>query len=129
MTPTISVLVPVRDEAPFLAQALDSLCAQTHAQWEALLFGIDAGALHAHACADPRIRVAGADANRATAAMHARGEFLYGGLHLPVIFAGVRTPLELMRDDDVIETDGVALWPDVRHVSPRVGAERRETAA
>lgn len=78
--PTISVLVPVRGDAAFLAQALASLRAQSHADWEALLFGDGAGdALRRHPVADPRIRAIAADANAAAlriAAGNARGEFL-----------------------------------------------------
>lgn len=39
--PTISVLMPVRGGAPFLAQALDSLRAQSFPDWEAVLFAMD----------------------------------------------------------------------------------------
>ena len=37
MAPTVSVVVPVRDEAPFLAEALDSLSAQTYEDFEAIV--------------------------------------------------------------------------------------------
>lgn len=43
-TPTLQVLVPVRDDAPFLAAALHSLRAQTFTGWQAKLCPLDANA-------------------------------------------------------------------------------------
>ncbi|HEY7197850.1 MAG TPA: glycosyltransferase [Gaiellaceae bacterium] len=60
--PHVSFLVPVRDEAPFLAEALESLSAQTFEDFEAIV--VDDGSAdgsaeiaEAHAGADPRFRV------------------------------------------------------------------------
>lgn len=60
--PQVSVLLPVRDEEPFLAECLESLSAQTLADFEVL--AVDDGSvdatpaiLEAHARADSRFRV------------------------------------------------------------------------
>ena len=62
--PRVSVLLPVRDEAPFLDEALASLSAQTLADFEAIV--VDDGSsdgsaevADAHARGDPRFRVLG----------------------------------------------------------------------
>ena len=55
--PTVSVLVPVRGAAVFLAQAIDSLRAQAFTDWEALVCGVEGAALPAFD--DPRVRVVG----------------------------------------------------------------------
>ncbi|QIL19270.1 glycosyltransferase [Thermomonas sp. HDW16] len=77
--PTISVLVPVRGSAPFLARAVDSLRSQSVADWEALLFGVDGATLPAFD--DPRLRCIDVQATNqaeatAAAAAQVRGEFL-----------------------------------------------------
>ena len=61
MTPTISVLMPVKNTAPFLEECLDSIIAQTETDWELLAIddhsGDDSsGILEAYAAADTRIR-------------------------------------------------------------------------
>ena len=60
--PRVSVILPVRDEEPFLAECLESLSAQTLADFEVI--GVDDGStdatpgiLAAHARADSRFRV------------------------------------------------------------------------
>jgi glycosyltransferase involved in cell wall biosynthesis len=60
--PRVSVLLPVRDEEPFLAECLDSLSAQTLADFEVI--AVDDGStdatpaiLEAHARSDARLRV------------------------------------------------------------------------
>ena len=60
--PRVSVLLPVRDEEPFLAECLDSLSAQTLSEFEVI--AVDDGSadgthgiLEAHARADSRFRV------------------------------------------------------------------------
>ena len=60
--PRVSVLLPVRDEEPYLAECLDSLSAQTLADFEVI--AVDDGStdatpaiLERHARADPRLRV------------------------------------------------------------------------
>lgn len=77
-TPAISVLVPVRGPAAFLPHALDSLRAQTFADWEALVVGIDGASVHVD---DPHMRILDATAIGAgraldDAARQARGEHL-----------------------------------------------------
>lgn len=77
--PKISVLLPVRGDGVFLAQAIDSLRAQTFADWEALLCAVDGA--HPPPFDDPRLRIVATDASTeagalAGAASDARGEFL-----------------------------------------------------
>lgn len=77
--PTISVLLPVRGDGAFLAQAIDSLRAQSFADWEALACAVDGARLPAFD--DPRLRIVGTDASTdagalAAAAGNARGAFL-----------------------------------------------------
>ncbi len=84
--PSVSVLLPVRDAAPFLADALDSLSAQTFGDFEALV--VDDGSrdetaalADAHAARDPRFRVlrqepAGIVAALERARAEARGRYL-----------------------------------------------------
>ncbi|RZA21340.1 MAG: filamentous hemagglutinin [Lysobacteraceae bacterium] len=67
----ISVLVPVRGDAPFLAQAIDSLRAQSHAHWEALLVGVDGATWPTPA--DPRLRNVEARAANAAEALALAG--------------------------------------------------------
>jgi cellulose synthase/poly-beta-1,6-N-acetylglucosamine synthase-like glycosyltransferase len=79
MKPAISVLLPVRGDAPFLAQGIDSLRAQSFGDWEALLCRADGASLPNFD--DPRLRIvettATCDAGAlAAAAMQARGESL-----------------------------------------------------
>lgn len=61
--PLVSVLLPVRDEEPYLAEALASLSAQTLGDFEAIVVDDgstdgSAGIAEAHAARDPRFRVA-----------------------------------------------------------------------
>ena len=78
-TPTISVLVPVRDGAAFLAQAIDSLRGQSFDNWEAMLCSVDG--THVAPINDPRIHIVEAGAaTEADALAHATtqasGDFL-----------------------------------------------------
>lgn len=62
MSAAVGVLVPIRGDAAFLGEALDSLRAQTSVDWVALLCPLDdaAAALAAkHAGDHPRMRIAG----------------------------------------------------------------------
>ena len=77
--PMISILLPVRGEAAFLAQAIDSLRAQSFTDWEALVCAVDGARLPAFD--DPRLRVVDTGATTDAAALalasgDARGAFL-----------------------------------------------------
>jgi glycosyltransferase involved in cell wall biosynthesis len=84
--PRVSVLLPVRDEEPFLAECLDSLSAQTLSEFEVI--AVDDGStdatpaiLEAHARTDARLRVlrqepAGMVAASERARAEARGQLL-----------------------------------------------------
>ena len=92
MEPTVSVLMPVRDAASTLAEALDSLAAQTLEAWE--LVAVDDGSqdgtlelLYAAAARDPRVRVLARPAEGIVAALNA-------GL------CAVRAPLVARMDGD-----------------------------
>ncbi len=61
MTPTISILMPVKNTAPFLTECLDSILAQNETDWELLAINDHSddnspGILAAYAAADTRIR-------------------------------------------------------------------------
>lgn len=103
--PKISVTVPVRGDARFLAQALDSLRAQSFQDWEALLCMRD------DACKprfeDPRVRILAIDAASeaaaiATAVAASRGEFLCvldgDDLLMPTAFATLLAAFEAQPD-------------------------------
>ena len=77
--PMFSVLLPVRGEAAFLAQAIDSLRAQSFTDWEALVCTVDGAPLPAFE--DPRLRIVDTYASTEAAALavaagYARGSFL-----------------------------------------------------
>lgn len=79
MKPSISVLLPVRGDARFLAQAIASLQAQSFAQWEAIVRAVDGAQLPA--IDDPRVRCIDTGATNdaealAAAAAQASGGFL-----------------------------------------------------
>lgn len=77
--PKISVLLPVRGDAGYLRQAIDSLRAQSFADWEALVCAVDGA--HLPAFDDTRLRSVETDATTdagalAAAANKAQGAFL-----------------------------------------------------
>ena len=122
--PTISVLVPLRGEARFLAQALDSLSAQSFADWEALV--CMRGALEP-IVDDPRLRRLEIDAGNdaaaiAIAADQARGEFLCvldgDDLLAPDAFATLLAALDAQPDAGVaysrhvlVDANGTVIAP------------------
>lgn len=78
-TPKISVLLPVRGDGAFLAQAIHSLRAQTFTDWEALVCSVDGAKLPS--LDDPRLRIVETNASTyagslAAAAGNAQGTFL-----------------------------------------------------
>ena len=85
--PLVSIAIPVFDTARFLPAALDSLLAQDHAEWEALLWedGSTDGSAEiatAYAARDPRFRLLGDGRNHgigvglARALREARGAYV-----------------------------------------------------
>jgi glycosyltransferase involved in cell wall biosynthesis len=103
--PAISVLVPVRDGGPFLAQAIASLQAQSFADWEAVLCACDDSPLPTSD--DPRVHHIDAAARNAAEAIalastHARGGLLCvldGDDELaPQAFAGLLAALRVQPD-------------------------------
>ena len=89
MTPRVSIITPYRDAAPFLADAIDSVMAQTANCWELLLIDdrsrdSSVAIAREHATRDPRIRLletsgstrTGAAAARNVGLAAARGEFV-----------------------------------------------------
>lgn len=84
MTPRVSVIVPLYNKAPFVRRALDSIAAQTFADFEAIVVddgSTDGGARVVAEYGDVRFRLvaqrnAGPGAARNHGAREARGEFL-----------------------------------------------------
>ena len=116
--PEVSILIPVRGAAAFVADALASLRAQAAVAWEGILVGIDAdpAALQAAAAGDPRLRVLAHAAATEAEALHAAALQAHGEV------------LGVLDGDDLLEPDALATllavlreWPDAgmaygRHV-------------
>ena len=108
---TICVLVPVRAEGAFLGAALDSLRAQRHADWQAVLCPVgDAAAAVAakQAGDDPRLRVAATQADAIEA--------------LALAASGTDAPLLCVLDgDDALEPDALAALHAALDAAPQAG--------
>lgn len=113
--PLVSIAVPVYNTAAYLGQALDSLLAQSHGNWEGLLWddgsSDGSGAIaRAYAARDRRFRVMGDGINRgnpatlAAALSEAHGEFL-----------GV------LDSDDLLEPDALAGLLAFMQAQPSLG--------
>ena len=116
--PEVSILIPVRGAAAFVADALASLRAQAAVAWEGILVGIDTdpAALQGAAAGDPRLRVLAHAAATEAEALHA------AALQAQAEVLGV------LDGDDLLEPDALATllavlreWPDAgmaygRHV-------------
>ena len=116
--PEVSILIPVRGAAAFVADALASLRAQAAVAWEGILVGVDTdpAALQAAAASDPRLRVAEHVAANETEALHVAALQAHGEV------------LGVLDGDDLLEPDALATllavlreWPDAgmaygRHV-------------
>ena len=116
--PEVSILIPVRGAAAFVADALASLRAQAAVAWEGILVGIDTdpAALQAAAAGDPRLRVLACAAANEAEALHAAALQAQGEV------------LGVLDGDDLLEPDALATllavlreWPDAgmaygRHV-------------
>ena len=110
--PSITVLVPVRHEAAFLAAALDSLRTQTLTGWRAQLCPLGEAA-HAAAVAqaggDPRMHVANTEALAECAA-------------LAVAAASVDSDFLCVLDgDDLLDPAAFATLLDLLHADPACG--------
>jgi glycosyltransferase involved in cell wall biosynthesis len=111
--PLVSVLLPARDEAPYLAESLASLSAQTFEDFEAIVVDDgstdgSAGIAEAHAAVDRRFRVvrqapAGLVAALERARTGARGEYV-----ARMDGDDVALPERLALQVDALETDGLA---------------------
>jgi glycosyltransferase involved in cell wall biosynthesis len=102
MTATISILMPVKNTAPFLAECLDSILAQTETDWE--LLAIDDHSdddspriLAAYAAADSRIRTFPSDGTGIIEALRTAHSRSAGQL------------ITRMDSDDVMSTDKLAV--------------------
>ena len=116
--PGVSILIPVRGAAAFVADALASLRAQAPVAWEGILVGVDTDpdVLQAATASDPRLRVAEHVAATEAEALHA------AALQAQAEVLGV------LDGDDLLEPDALATllavlreWPDAgmaygRHV-------------
>lgn len=115
MDPQVSIAVPFHDTARFLPAALDSLLAQDHPQWEALLWddgSTDGSSAIAadYAARDPRFRLLGDGRNHgnphalASSLAQARGEFI-----------GV------LDSDDLLEPEALSAMLGFMHARPMLG--------
>lgn len=109
---SITVLLPVRGDAAFLQQALDSLHAQTLQDWTAALCPIGNAAQAAavgQAARDPRLHIAGTQA-------------LAEGDALAHAAASVESEFVCVLDaDDMLEPTALAMLLDALHASPTAG--------
>ncbi|MCW2813740.1 MAG: hypothetical protein JWN84_1195 [Nocardioides sp.] len=112
--PAVAVVVPVHDQALFLPRALDSLCDQEHARWEAVV--VDDGSHDDPVTAvapylvDERVRLVGWDDNRGL------GAALNAGLDettAPVV--------AYLPADDVWDADHLATLLDTLDQDPGAG--------
>lgn len=115
MPALISIAVPIYNTARFLPAALDSLLAQDHAHWEALLWddGSTDGSSEIaaeYARRDPRFRVLGNGRNNgvsfgsAAALAEARGEYV-----------------AVLDSDDILEPDALSSMLGFMRERPRLG--------
>jgi glycosyltransferase involved in cell wall biosynthesis len=120
----VSVMMPAYNAAAYIEQAIQSVLAQTHAEWELLIVNdgsTDATAELAGRFVDPRIRLftkenGGESSARNVALDHARGEFIafldaddvYLPTHLEVTVAYLRAH----PDRQAVYTDGEHIGED-----------------
>jgi len=112
VTPRVSVLLPVRDEEPFLAEALESLSAQTLDDFEAIVVddGSTDGSLaiaRAHARRDPRFRVLAQPAAGVVAAHERARAEAQAPLHARMDGDDVALPERLELQVTAIEEEGL----------------------
>jgi len=115
MAPLVSIAIPFHDTARFLPAALDSLLAQDHAHWEALLWddgsGDGSSAIAArYARRDPRIRMLGDGRNHGVGAASAAALALAQGDYFGVLDG-----------DDVLEPDALSSMVAFMAQRPRLG--------
>src|SRR3989304_1426515 len=75
-SPLVSVIIPTYNHAHFLREALESVCAQTHANWEAVVinnYSEDNTVEVVESFKDPRIRLENFRNNGVIAAFRNRG--------------------------------------------------------
>ena len=111
MIASITVLVPVRGQATFLADAIASLRAQTCTDWQALLLTCDDATLHAantHIDGDVRMQVMQAGGDEIPSLAHAANtlqtEFLC-----------------VLDGDDLLEPDALTALRDALLAAPDAG--------
>jgi glycosyltransferase involved in cell wall biosynthesis len=132
----VSIMMPARNAERFIAQAIESVLAQTHSNWELIV--VDDGSTDdtwgiANSYADKRIRcvrqlATGGASARNAALDRIRGEFL-GFLDAddmiePDHLEGVVWPLENNPGDQGIYTDGYYISPSGSRLTP-LSARRR----
>jgi GT2 family glycosyltransferase len=85
LSPVVTVVIPTYNHAHFLREALNSLCAQTYANWEAVVvnnFSEDDTIAVVESFADPRIRLENFRNSGVIAASRNRGIALARGSHV-----------------------------------------------
>jgi len=115
VSPLISIAVPIYNTARFLPEALDSLLAQTHADWEGLLWddGSSDGSAEIaaeYARRDPRFRLLGDGRNHGNPAALAQALALARGTFLGVLDG-----------DDLLEPQALSAMLAFMHATPALG--------
>jgi glycosyltransferase involved in cell wall biosynthesis len=140
VTPTFSVLIPAYNAEATVGQALDSLLAQSRADWEAIV--VDDGSTDStasivagYAARDPRIRVRTKGNGGSGSARNLAAGFASGSLftlldaddcYLPEAFARIGAFIEAHPDHDIFSSDGYtfrtgeARRPDTLHSDSEV---------
>jgi glycosyltransferase involved in cell wall biosynthesis len=133
--PLVSVLLPVRDEAPYLSEALVSLSEQTLTRFEAIV--VDDGSrdgsasiAEAHARSDPRFRVVRTERRGLVPALELGRRLARGRFVARMDGDDVALPARLERQVEALEAEGLAACGGrVSYFPPaavREGAQRYE---
>lgn len=132
----ISVMMPAYNAEKYIAEAIESVLAQTYPNWELLIVNdgsTDATAVVASRYPDPRIRLihqanGGEAAARNTALQQMRGEFLAfldaDDAFLPEHLATTAVYLQTNPDADAVYTDGIYINTDGQRLEP-LSSQRR----
>jgi len=120
-TPLVSVVIPTRDRLPMLRDALESVCAQTYRNWEAVVVndgGEDISVVERSLPADARARIT------SIRSPHPQGQA--GARNAGVAAAGGEI-VAFLDDDDLYKPDHLAALADaLRQSGAAIGYSRAE---